>query len=257
MNIFKQLFLSLYSPKSIALWRNQGIGKTILFVFLLTLVSILPISIYFSIGITNGVEAAQESLKNDFPDFSISDGQLTSEATSPISIQKDEFTIILDPTGETSWNDLNGTQSTIALLKDELAISTGGTVDHFAYSTLGDFTLTKADALDFMIALDSLIPIALTIFIIGLYLFSSALKFIEVSVLALIGTLFKGQGTSELKYRHLWRLAAYSITLPTIFFTIMDVFQTGVPMGFFLQWFVSILVLVLTLKEIPKTKEII
>ncbi|WP_174881655.1 DUF1189 family protein, partial [Metabacillus niabensis] len=39
MNIFKQLFTSIYSPRTISTFRFQGIGKTILFVFILTLVS--------------------------------------------------------------------------------------------------------------------------------------------------------------------------------------------------------------------------
>ena len=40
MNIFKQLIVSLYSPKDIAKFHQQGIGKTILFVFFLTLISV-------------------------------------------------------------------------------------------------------------------------------------------------------------------------------------------------------------------------
>lgn len=253
MNIFKQLFLSLYSPKSIALWRNQGIGKTILFVFLLTLISVLPTAIYFSTALTGGLQAVQQSLEQNIPDFTIDNGQL--HADEAVTLENEGFTIIFEPTGATEWDNISGSSNAIAFLKNEFVVSGGGTVEHFPYSTLGDMTISKADVLQFVEALDSLLAVILPIFFIIIYLFSSAMKFIGISVLALIGLLFNKQGADELKYRHLWRLAAYSITLPTIFFTVMDFFQTAVPFGFFLNWFVSILVLVLTLKEIPKTKE--
>lgn len=62
MNIFKQLFKSLYSPKDIAFYRFQGIGKTILYVFFLTLLSVIPTVYYFSAAVINGLDAAQTAV---------------------------------------------------------------------------------------------------------------------------------------------------------------------------------------------------
>lgn len=249
MNIFKQLFVSIYSPKSIASWRNQGIGKTILFVFLLTLISIIPTSAYLSTSILNGLQLAQDTIEEQIPDFSIKDGQLHADSTAPVTIQQNGFTIIFDPTGETSLSDLDLNLNSIALLKNDFAVTTAGTLENFSYSMM-DITLTKEDAVQFINSMDALLAIVIPVLIILIYLFSSAMKFIGISVLALIGTLLKGD--KDVQYRHLWRIAAYSVVLPTIFFMIMDIFQTPVPFGFVLNWFVSILVLVLAIKEIPQ-----
>ncbi|WP_019154524.1 DUF1189 domain-containing protein [Robertmurraya massiliosenegalensis] len=254
MNIFKQLILSIYSPKAIASWRYQGIGKTILFVFLLVLISIIPISVQLSTDIVNGFNVVKDSIEEEIPEFIIKDGELISEQQAPVMIENDGFSIIFDSTGEIGLNDLDLSVNSIALLKNDFAvIIPGGTVDHFSYSAM-DIALAKEDIAKFIQSLDSLLAIIIPILVILIYLFSSAMKFIGISVLALFGLLIQKTG-NKLKYRHMWRIAAYSIVIPTLFFMVMDIFRTAVPFGFMLNWLVSILVLFLALKEIPPEKE--
>jgi hypothetical protein len=50
-------------------------------------------------------------------------------------------------------------------------------------------------------------------------------------------------------------MAAYSETLPTLFFTIMSAIKTTVPNSFLINWFVVIIVLYLAINEIPKPKK--
>lgn len=255
MNIFKQLILSLYSPKSISTWRTQGIGKTIFYVFLLTFIAILPTVIHLSMAITSGVQATQETVEGELPNFMIKNGELTADDNAPKTIDKGTFTLLFDPSGQTGVNDLDTSMTSLALLKNDFAITSGGTIQHFSYSML-ELEITKEDAVKLLDSMDSFLTVILPILFIVIYLFSSAMKFIGISILALIGTMVHKSGTESLKYRHLWRIAAYSITLPTFFFMIMDIFQTAVPFGFVLNWFVSILVLILAIKEIPQAKDI-
>lgn len=256
MNIFKQLVLSLYSPKSIASWRTQGIGKTILFVFFLTLISVLPTIIHLGTAITNGVEMTKDTVSGEIPNFTIENGELHSDEMKLVTIEKKDFTIIFDPTGELQPNNLDNSLNSIALLKNDFAITTAGTIEQMSYSMLTELEITKDDVVTFINSADSMLTVILPIIFIAIYLFSSAMKFIGISVLALIGTLINSSNSERLKYRYLWRIATYSITLPTIFFMVMDIFQTAVPFGFVLNWFVCILVLILALKEIPQSKEL-
>ncbi|MFL6562274.1 MAG: DUF1189 family protein, partial [Bacillus sp. (in: firmicutes)] len=89
-----------------------------------------------------------------------------------------------------------------------------------------------------------------------IYLFASAGSFIEVTVLALFGLALKNLLGRKLNYRQLWRIAAYSETLPTLFFTIMAAIKTTVPNSFMINWFVVIIVLYLAINEIPKPKKV-
>ncbi|MCH6266604.1 MULTISPECIES: DUF1189 domain-containing protein [Neobacillus] len=255
MNIFKQLFKSIYSPKDIALFRFQGIGKTILFVFLLTFISVLPSIVYFSTALTTGLDSAETFLEKEAPDFTIKNGQLEADTKVPVTINKDNFTIILDPTGVVSSQDAADQGNTFALLKDEFVMTAGGQSDTYPYSMMEGLKLSKNDLVDFINSISGLKGIIIPIVSLFIYLFSSAASFIEVSVLALIGLVLKNLAGRKLTYRHLWRMAAYSETLPTLFFTIMAALKTAVPNSFWINWFVVIIVLYLAINEIPKPKK--
>jgi hypothetical protein len=66
---------------------------------------------------------------------------------------------------------------------------------------------------------------------------------------------FKNAFAKPLSYGQLWRIAAYCLTLPTIFFTVMDIFQATVPLSMSLSWFIIFIMLILTLKEVPQEQD--
>lgn len=255
MNVFMQFYKSIYSPKDIAKFRFQGIGKTILFVFLISLLSILPSLIFISTSIISGIDSARAVIKDELPSFSIKDGQLTANTSVPVTINKDHFTIILDPTGAVTAKELEGTDSTFAILKNEFVFTAGGKAETYAYSMLNGMNFTSRDLLHFVDLINGVKMIMIPLISLFLYLFTSAANFIEISILALIGLVLKNLAGRKLTYRHLWRMAAYSETLPTLFFTIMAALKTTVPWSFFINWFVVIIILYLAINETPKPKE--
>jgi hypothetical protein len=251
MNIFKQFLKSLYSPKDIAKFRFQGIGKTILFVFLLTLLSILPTTFKFASVINNGLELTKDALKEDVPPFIIKDGKLTSESKTPYIFEDKGIKIIIDGTGSVDQSNIDQSETVLALLENEFVFMAGGQAQVSNYSMFPEMNLTNQDIVEFLQSLEGLKYIFLPIMILIIYIFSSGIKFIEVSILALFGLLVKNLLKKNVTYRHTWRIAAYSVTLPTVFFTVMALLQTQVPNGFIINWFVSIMVLTLAIKEIP------
>ncbi|WP_312473645.1 DUF1189 domain-containing protein [Neobacillus sp.] len=255
MNIFKQLIKSIYSPKDIALFRFQGIGKTILFVFFLTLISILPSIIFFSTALSTGINSARTIISDELPAFSIKNGQLTADTKVPVTSNQDDLTIILDPTGAVSNTDVENEGNAFALLKDEFVLASGGRSNTYPYSMLQGLNFSKEDLLKFIDIMGENQGIIIPIISVLLFLFSSAASFIEVSVLALIGLALKNLLGRKLTYRQLWRMAAYSETLPTLFFTIMAAIKTTVPNSFMINWLVVIIVLYLAINEIPKPKQ--
>jgi len=254
MNIFKQLIVSLYSPKDISTFRSQGIWKTILFIFILTLVASLPNMYIFSSSIQSGFKAFENTVQNEIPDFTIQDGQLQSNETAPITINNSDMTIVFDSTGTITKENISGADNTLFILQDEFAYSIAGQTQSSPYTILGDVTITKADLKEMIGSMGSFIPLVITIFIIIIYLSSSAMKFIEITILALFGLVIKNMMQKNINYGGLWRLAAYSVTLPTIFFAVMDLLKTIVPSGFLIHWFVAVMMLLLSIKEIPSNK---
>ncbi|MEH7074058.1 DUF1189 domain-containing protein [Neobacillus drentensis] len=256
MNIFKQLYKSIYSPKDIALFRFQGIGKTILYVFFLSFISILPSVFYLGSALTTGLESAKTIINDQLPDFSIKDGHLSAETKLPVTINNDNFTIILDPTGAISESDVENEGNAFALLKDQFVIAAAGRVDTYPYSMVEGVTIDKGKAVEFINGISGMKWIIIPVAALFIYLLASAGSFIKVTVLALIGLLLKNLLGRKLNYRQLWRMAAYSNTLPVMFFTIMSAINTTVPSSFMINWFVLIIVLSLAINEIPKPKKV-
>ena len=255
MNIFKQFYKSLYSPRDIASFRLQGIGKTILYVFLLTLLSVVPTLYYINTTISETVQLTKETIKEELPDFTIENGELHSSKNAPITINKGNFAIIFDSTGAMDAGTISKHGDTLAILKHEIVLNSAGESNTLPYSMMAIDTITSQDISAFLDSSESAMAIILPFLSLTIFLFSSGLKFIEVSILALVGLLLKNFVGKNLAYRHIWRMTAYSVTLSTVFFMVMDLIKTTVPNGFLINWFVSLIILLLAIKEIPSTKK--
>ena len=254
LNIFKQLIVSLYSPKDISSFIKQRMSKTIFYVLLLTLISLLPTFYLFNTSIINEMGDLQETIKN-LPSFVIEDGDLVSDETAPITINQNDLTVIFDSTGTVTSDDAKASSNSIHLLKNEVVYTMAGQSQTIPYTLLTDMTLTKEDLIELISSMNSLLPIILPLTSVAIYLFSSISKCIGVSFLALIGLALKNMMKSDLTYGQLWRLSAYSVTLPTIFFMIMEALKIFVPNGFFIYWLVAIIMLILVIKEISSSQQ--
>jgi hypothetical protein len=254
MSIFKQFFRSLYSPKDIATYRFQGIGKTILFVFILSLVSMLPTAYLISTDISASVNHFEDLLSEDLPDFTIENGKLLSSYNEPYILEKDDFSFILDSSGELTVEDVEGFKNSLVLLQDKALLNTTFNIQTFDYAMVEGIPITSKELVEFFNTFKTALPIVIPVILLLFFIMLSGLKFIEVTFIALIGLLLKNIVKVNLRFRHTWVMAAYSVTIPTVFFTIMEALKVQVIMGAFLNWFVAVVVLFLAIKEIYNKK---
>ncbi|GKU81277.1 DUF1189 domain-containing protein [Niallia sp. NCCP-28] len=255
MNIFKQFYKSIYSPRDIASFRMQGKGKTILYLILLTLLASIPALYYLSSGINEGVKSLSNTLEEDSLSFSIKDNELKSNAKEPTIINKDDLTIIIDSTGTYEESNISASGNTVALLQKEFIIVAAGQSQTFEYSSFGNVSITKDDIAASLNAFDSMLPILITILAVVYFIILLISKVIEAFVFAVFGSLFARTMRRTLTYGQLWRITVYSMTLPTLFFVIMDAIQTSVPNGMLLNWVVTLFMLFLSIKEVPFKKQ--
>ncbi|KYD02102.1 DUF1189 domain-containing protein [Bacillus atrophaeus] len=250
MNLFKLFVKSTYSPKDIAKTRFQGIGKAILYVFLLSLLFTLPSAYYLSSGTVKSMNGFKSVLQDDFPDFTISNGKLQTDEKKSTESQANGFVIVFDPTDAYGTEQIEAKQNAIGILKDKFVLAIDGQATEMNYSLLPS-ELTKKDV---MSGLHQNKTMIVTVLSVLLFLMTAVGKFIEVSFLGLIGLIMKNAQRKQLSYPQLWKLSAYSITLSTIFFTIMRALEASVPSEFLVNWFVNFVILFLVLKEIPSKK---
>ncbi|MCM3735678.1 DUF1189 domain-containing protein [Bacillus cytotoxicus] len=251
MSIFTQLFKSLYAPKEMALFRFQKIGKTILYIMLLSLLATVPKTILFGDFIQEGISIIDRSIEKDVPDFKVENGELHADISNPIVKDETDFIFVFDPnaTDTKTYPNRDG----IFILKDKMISTAQQKTQSFPYSDLGSTTFEKKDLKELVSFFDNISPFV--IFLVGMfiYLFELFIMFLGVTLLAFIGTAMSGERKSS--YKQVWILTAYSYTIPTVFFMIMDLLKVHVPLSLFIFIVVVLIVLYLTIKEVPKPKE--
>ncbi|WP_169891122.1 DUF1189 domain-containing protein [Litchfieldia alkalitelluris] len=255
MSIFKQFILSLYSPKDIARFRFQGIGKTILYVFFLAFLSLLPSAIYMSTDINNGVRSLDATFNDkNLPGFEINNGSLISNSDEPFISDQGQYVIIIDDTNTVSIDDVKNYKNAVAFLSTSMVISANYQSESIEYALFEGMNLTSTDISSFIDSIKSSLPIIVPVMLTIMYIFTSGIKFIEVSILGIVGLAIRNILRLNLKYRHTWVVAAYSMTITTVFFAIMDALKISVPLSGLLNWFIVTVMMYLVLKEIPRRK---
>jgi hypothetical protein len=254
MSLIHQWIKSLYSPKDIAKFRFQTIGKTILYVFLLSLLSIIPASIYNSIDIVKAVNDFDDIIDTTLPDFSIEDQRLISDVNEPTLFNSNGTYVLFDPTGKWTVEELEKYDNSIGFLSGELAYHSNNFTQSLQYEMLGDLSLSKEALSDYIDTFSSILPILLTLIILASFLFAAGIKFIEISIFALFGLTLAGLVKNTIPYRRLWVISAYCITLAVTFLMLMNLIKIDVISPYFVYWFVTLIILYLTLREIPVKK---
>ncbi|MED1205124.1 DUF1189 domain-containing protein [Heyndrickxia acidicola] len=255
MNIFKQFIKSIYSPKDIAKFRFQGIGKTILYVFFIMLLSIIPGVIYITKLAYTVLDEGQQIITHDIPSFSIHNGTLFSKEKKPLIIVKNDLTVLFDSTGSIQENDVQKGGTVIALLKHTFIFKSDGKTQVMAYSTLENQNLNNSNIQSFLRSLQGVMWVGIPVLFIFYYLMTAAGGFIKISIFALFGLLLAIRLEKKVNYRQSWRLTAYSITLPSVFFTIMAALKTTVAGAIYIDWIITLIVMLLSIREIPSPKK--
>ncbi|MEI5905829.1 DUF1189 domain-containing protein [Bacillus spongiae] len=253
MNIFSQLVKSLYSPLDIARFRFQGIGKTILFLFFLTLITTIPTFITLTSFINQTIDEGKNILSDDIPPFEIRNDELQTDLTEPYTKSGNDFSIVIDNSSN-SFNPEYDNTFTIAFLQTKMLIATAGNHQEIPYNQLSGLSISDQSLAEYLEMFESSLIIFLPIIYLITYIFSSFMTFMKVILFSFVGVLIAKALQRKLNYRQSFRITAYAITLPTLFFSIMNLLNTIVPGGLLLNSLVTTVMLYLTIKEIPQPK---
>lgn len=254
MSIFQQLYKSLYSPKDMARYRFQKIGKSILYIFLLSLLALIPEMVQLTNLVRTELSLAEQTVQSEIPEFTIEQGELKADIREPILKVENDFVFLFDPNSEELPSSLTHRDG-LFFLKHKAVLVSGTNNEAYTYSLLNDTAISKADVEDFFSMIKSMYPIALIILGALLYVFDSFIVLFGVTAIAFIGRFFAAQMKRNVNYKQAWTLTAYSFTIPIVFFMVMKFLSITVLHSFLIFVAVSCVVLFLTLKEIPPVRE--
>ncbi|MBU9722448.1 MULTISPECIES: DUF1189 domain-containing protein [Bacillaceae] len=253
MNIIQQFIKSLYSPETIAKFRMQKIGKTILYVFFLMFLVTIPPAIVLGSGISSIYDKAETHLVNTFPDFTIENGVLHADIDEPIIVEDDGEYIIFDPNGELRIDEINDYGNAFALLEREVAFVSGGIHEGISYQDFG-ITIAKPELVELVENLGGILPLIIGLLIFFIYVFTTGMKFVGIFALSLIGLFLSKRNAPQLSYKNLWVISAYTVTMPTVLFAIIDILQISIPFSFTIYWVIAIMMLYFVFGHINKPR---
>lgn len=145
LNIFTALLKSTYSPADIAKTRFQGIGKAILYVFLLSVLFTLPSAYYLCSGTVNSMNGFKTVLKKISLISSISNGELQTKASASKETEANGFVIVFDPTDAYGAKQIAAKQNAIGILKNKMVLAVDGQATEMNYSLMpADITKKKS-----------------------------------------------------------------------------------------------------------------
>jgi hypothetical protein len=255
MNVFKQLLISLYSPKKVALFRFQSIGKTMKYIFILIFISISPTSLFLGYSILKSTDITQEMLVKKVPDFTISDGKLQTNPLKPIIKSDGNVVFIFDSSGTITSQTIDRYPYAVALLQNEFAVTANHETYSYSYSLFQGINLSKQTIVSYLNTLNNDLIVFVILMIIGLYILAAGSKFIGITIFAYIGMIFKNILHRKMVYKQLWTIAAYSGTLTTLIFTVSKAFSFYLVGQALFHWMVSGIFLFLTIKQVPAPKK--
>lgn len=200
---------------------KEGLGKSILYIFIVSLVFSTFANFTLTNLITNGATEIKEVISKRIPDFNIKDGKFQLDSNEPVIYEAgNDLTYILDTTGKITTSSLDKYESAFLIDSNNITFKYGTNIINFLpISIFPD--LTKE-------ALLSEIDLTVNIYVVLIFLLGPIFSFIGklLSVFVIIGPityLINRIFDTKLDYFKSCTIGFYAITLPLLIKTLLNV----------------------------------
>ena len=222
--------------------------------FILTIPSWVQTNQLLTDFIQDGQEVAQR-----IPNFEIEDGQIVpAENAESFIYQTDSIIFTFEPSGTLTSSDvedrISGDTLGMSLLEDGLYLSIPLYPIHFSYSQLEG--MNQDTFKDVILGLQSVNPIVLVITFLLLWVSSLILALIYNFLYTVFGNLVATITRKPLRFGETWRIVLFASTLPTILFTLLNLFGIQPLFQLEAQLGITIYFYYLSLKTIPKKERL-
>lgn len=253
MNVFKELFLSIYDFKIYKEFiknkrRKVFLAGFVLMVLYFSLTMIIPfLRFQFKTG------GFVKIIEDYIPDFKLSEGTLWVE--KPVEYEQGGMYIYINTSPDTSFYDadeigdyISDYYQVILMDSQKIIIKNKGEITGRYFSDF-DFTFSREE-LQQWVPRAYLIVIA---FMILAFIFMTGLFFFGVLVVALIGMI----AASCLKYRltfgQLYQMSVYARTLPLLLKAVVSFLPFSIPMFGIINFGISVLFLILAIQKMKES----
>ncbi|MFL2106266.1 DUF1189 domain-containing protein [Desemzia sp. FAM 23991] len=254
MQLFQLFKASLSRPEQLIQARNLKTGKIILYFIFLSFILTIPSWVQTNQLLTDFIQDGQEVAQN-IPDFEIENNQITpAEDAESFIYQTNSIIFAFDPSGNITSSDIDkrvsGNTLGISLLEDGLYLSIPLYPIQFPYSQLNG--MDQDTFKDVILGLQTVNPFVLGITFVLLWVSSLILALIYNFLYTVFGNLIATITRKPLRFSETWKVVLVASTLPTILFTVLNLFNIHPLFQLEVQLGVTIYFYYLSIKSIPK-----
>lgn len=223
LNFFKRIYYSAAGFDNYRHFISQRIGKSVIYLLLLSLILGLIGLIQPFIMFNKLMDEVIVDIDKSLPDFTLENGKLHVEGKMPIIIEG-ATTIIIDTSGNTDESILSKYDSVILITQDKMIQKNFASTQDTNFSVFAGVKMNKEN-------IKKMLPImkGLSIFIfIIMPFFVIAGRFISAFAVSIIGIIVNSSKNLNLPYRDIFAISAHSLTVPLLIGIILDL--VGIPM---------------------------
>lgn len=227
----------------------QGLGKSVLYIFLVTLLFSTITNFKTIDTINSEISAFQDALVNVIPSFEFSNGEFSINSSEPVYYKHDGDILIIDTANKTDASVLDPYSNGMFINSEKLVYRQDYTTLYsLDLSNYSDLTFTNTSLEKLLMLFQILFPVALFICTpIISFLINLAAGFIVVGPLSLfISSLME----IRINYYRACTLSFYAMTLPLLLEALLNVSGIEVDNFYVLFYVLSLIYCCLALKEI-------
>jgi hypothetical protein len=234
---------------------SEGVGRAILYLLLLALTLGVVSGTFHSVKAAISYTGFIDGVKEELPDFTLENGELSVEGDEPIIFEEVEGeTVIIDDTGTYTKDNIDsllGDYDNLVLITNEYIF----TVDpsetrEFRFSEFGDFYIDKTMLLTFLPYLTWL-TVLMGVAIVIWFFVSKLAMGLFYGLIALITSKIQKRSYS---YGKAYSMGLYAITLPTALDIVFS--MLGINLPWIVYFLITLIYFVLANRMTPTTDEV-
>ncbi|GIM29376.1 hypothetical protein CPJCM30710_20420 [Clostridium polyendosporum] len=247
ISFFIKIYKSIVKPKSYILFYKLSLRNSLKYLLAITLLLgaisyIRPAYDYYKF-----LDIIYNNITKDFPEFSFISGTLHIDGNQPLILQRNNKYILIDTTGNTTESVLSEHESMILVLKDRVYYKKNNyNVDEASFDILQSIDFDKSDLIKYISIFKTGTILIIIVTPILLFIANMFLAF----YVSLLGALINSVLKAGIRYKDLYKLSIYSITLPILISCTIRIIDISIPFINHIYIFIGFIYLFIAIKNI-------
>lgn len=239
MGFFQKFKNALYNAEAYAVFLKQGLGKAILYMFILSLILGGIISIKTAYSFNKGINEVINQSEGEIPSFRIQDGRLSVDAKMPITYKSDDMLFIVDTEHDIDDAALEEYNQGVVISATKMySKKSTGQVEMLQFANCNNLEVTATDIQEFIVGMKGIGVVVIIIFGI---LFSFIGKLLSIFIVMGIGGIIVGALVHhKTSYETSCLLGVYALTVPMLLKFIVSFIGVTIPYFFVVYYGIAL-----------------